>query len=217
MGRRVKRRLRPQFVLLCILAALTIADAVLLSVRLLGPRGDTPAAKGVEAPAYVTKDLLPKNPYSRPGHTLTEINGVVLHYVGNPGTGAQANRNYFASLADGREQTYASSHFVVGPEGEVIQCIPLTEMAYASMDRNSDTVAIEVCHEDADGAFSPAAYGRTVELTAWLCRSFGLDPAEDVLRHYDVTGKHCPLYFVEHPEAWEALLDDVAEAAAAVP
>ena len=30
-----------------------------------------------------------------------------------------------------------------------------------------------------------------------------------VIRHYDVTGKLCPLYFVEHLEAWEAFLADV--------
>ena len=41
-----------------------------------------------------------------------------------------------------------------------------------------------------------------VELTAWLCREFRLDPEEDVIRHYDVTGKLCPLYYVEHPEEW---------------
>lgn len=30
-----------------------------------------------------------------------------------------------------------------------------------------------------------------------------------VIRHYDVTGKLCPLYFMEHPAAWEAFLADV--------
>ena len=32
--------------------------------------------------------------------------------------------------------------------------------------RNEDTVAIEVCHPDETGAFSPAAYQQVVELTA---------------------------------------------------
>ena len=39
-------------------------------------------------------------------------------------------------------------------------------------------------------------------LTAWLCEEFDLAPA-DVIRHYDVTGKVCPKYYVDHPEAWE--------------
>ena len=51
-----------------------------------------------------------------------------------------------------------------------------------------------------------------VDLTAWLCRTFHLDPMKDVIRHYDVTGKLCPLYYVEHPEAWEDFLVDVEAA-----
>ncbi len=48
-----------------------------------------------------------------------------------------------------------------------------------------------------------------VELTAWLCREFHLDPQKDLIRHYDISGKLCPLYYVEHPEAWDRLRDDV--------
>ena len=163
----------------------------------------------VSAPEWVEQDILPLNPYSRPGTPLETIDGVVVHYVGNPGTSAAANRSFFANLAVTHE-TYASAHFVVGLEGEVIQCVPLTEIAYASNIRNEDTVAIEVCHPDETGAFSPAAYQQVVELTAWLCRTFDLDPDTDVIRHYDVTEKLCPLYYVEHPEAWDAFRADVA-------
>ena len=35
---------------------------------------------------------------------------------------------------------------------------------------------------------------------------------QDVIRHYDVTEKLCPLYYVEHPEAWDAFRTDVADA-----
>lgn len=165
--------------------------------------------EGVVLPDYVTADLLPMNRWSRPGIDLEEINGVVLHYVGNPATSAQANRNYFASLASGGETTFASSHFIVGLEGEVIQCIPLTEIAYASNDRNGDTIAIEVCHPDETGQYASITYKRVVELTALLCKEFKLDPETEVIRHYDVTGKLCPKYYVESPQAWEALLQDI--------
>lgn len=37
-------------------------------------------------PDWITADLLPVNPYSRPGEPLDTVNGVVVHYVGNPGT-----------------------------------------------------------------------------------------------------------------------------------
>ena len=187
-------------VLLCLTAAVVWV--------LLRDRG--PQVEDVPVPEYVEKDYLTVNPYSRPGDALEKINGVVIHYVGNPGTTAHANRNYFQSLSSGRENTYASSHFIVGLEGEVIQCVPLTEIAYASNTRNGDTVSIEVCHPDETGEFSPVTYDRTVELTAWLCRAFELDPETDVIRHYDVTGKECPRYYVEHPEAWDAFRADVA-------
>ena len=168
--------------------------------------------QNISLPDYVEQDLLPVNQWSRPGTPLENIDGVVIHYVGNPDTTAQANRNYFASLSSGEEGTYASSHFIVGLEGEVIQCIPLTEIAYASNERNDDTLSIEVCHPDETGVFSDVTYWRVVDLTAWLCRTFHLDPMKDVIRHYDVTGKLCPLYYVEHPEAWEDFLVDVEAA-----
>ena len=164
----------------------------------------------VTVPEYVEQDFLSVNPYSRPGTELKAIRGVVIHYVGNPGTAARANRDYFEGLKDGADGVYASAHFIVGLDGEVIQCVPLTEIAYASNQRNDDTVAVEVCHPDEGGQFSQVTYDRCVELTAWLCRTFRLDPERDVIRHYDVSGKDCPKYYVEHPEAWDAFRTDVA-------
>jgi N-acetylmuramoyl-L-alanine amidase len=205
-----KRKLNPRFVILCaVLAALTLAVIAAGLSKLLG---DPPPAEEISVPEYVERDYLTVNPWSRPGEELKKINGVVIHYVGNPGTSAEANRNYFESLSGGEQETYASSHFIIGLEGEVVQCVPLTEIAYASNSRNDDTVSIEVCHPDETGAFSRPAYDRCVELTAWLCRVFRLRPGEDVIRHYDVTGKLCPRYFVEDPEAWDAFLEDVSAA-----
>ena len=194
--------------LCAVLAVLTLAVA-LAALGKIRSHPD-PAEVSKNTPDYVREDFLSVNPWSRPGDPLEQVNGVVLHYVGNPGTSAQANRNYFDSLADGQLQTYASSHFIVGLEGEVIQCVPLSEIAYASNTRNEDTISVEVCHPDEAGQYGPETYDRVVELTAWLCREFRLDPEEDVIRHYDVTGKLCPLYYVEHPEAWEGLLADIA-------
>lgn len=163
-----------------------------------------------EDPKYeITKDYIPVNPWSRPGKVLEQVEGVVIHYVGNPGSSAKGNRDYFAGLASGETGVYASSHFIVGLEGEVIQCIPLTEISHASNHRNGDTISIEVCHPDAAGQFSLFAYDSLIELTAWLCNVYELDPSEDVIRHYDVIGKRCPRYYVDHPEAWMQILADV--------
>ena len=192
------------------LALVLAAVLVVIAAVVFLLRGSGLPAEDVETPGYVEKDYLTVNSWSRPGEPLEEINGVVIHYVGNPDTTAQANRNYFESLSSGEEGVYASAHFIVGLEGEVVQCIPLTEIAYASNSRNDDTVAIEVCHPDETGQFAPVTYDRVVELTAWLCETFRLDPAADVIRHYDVSGKLCPLYYVENPEAWDQFLADVA-------
>ena len=133
------------------------------------PRDRGPEAADVAVPDYVEQDYLTVNEGSRPGRELEHINGVVIHYVGNPGTTARANRNYFESLSSGEEGTYASSHFIVGLDGEVIQCIPLTEIAYASNERNHDTVSIECCHPDETGVFNEKTYESMVHLTAFLC------------------------------------------------
>lgn len=156
---------------------------------------------------WVTVDLLPENPYSRPQIALKQVNGVVVHYTGNPNTSAEANRSYFAGLAQSGA-TYASSHFIIGIDGKVIQCIPLNEIAYCSNSRNDDTISIECCHPDQSGQFSDATYQSLVKLVRYLADGYDLD-RDAVIRHYDVTGKLCPYYYATNPEAWEAFKKDV--------
>lgn len=160
----------------------------------------------LEVPDYQV-ELLTPNEYSRPQIAMEEVKGIVIHYTANPGTTAEQNRNYFESLKDSHE-TKASSHFVIGIEGEIIQCIPSSEISYASNERNSDTISIECCHETADGKFTEETYDTLVHLTAWLCGKFNL-PVDSVIRHYDVTGKECPLYYVENEDEWEQFKEDV--------
>ena len=156
-------------------------------------------------PDWIVQDILPVNEYSRPGIKLDKVNGVVVHYTGNPGTTAEQNRNYFGNLAKTHE-TYASSHFVIGIDGTVIQCVPLDEVAYCSSNRNNDTIAIECCHTDESGEFSQNTLESLKRLLSWLIETYQLERT-DILRHYDVTGKECPYYYVKHPEAWTELLD----------
>lgn len=154
--------------------------------------------------------LLTQNPYSRPGTKTNRIRGIVIHYTANPGSTAMQNRDYFEGLKD-NHKTKVSSHFVIGLEGEIVQCVPTWEVAYASNSRNIDTVSIETCHLAEDGTYTKETYQSMVELTAWLCKKFDLTE-EDVIRHYDVTGKNCPKYFVENEEAWERFRNDVKNA-----
>ena len=165
----------------------------------------------ITLPNYVKEDLLPVNEYSRCGDKLTQVNAVVIHYVGNPNTTAWQNRSYFENLATTGE-TSASSNLIVGLEGEALLCVPLDEVAYCSNDRNYDTVSIEFCHPDTDGKPAQATYDTLVKLTAWLCDLYGLNAQEGIIRHYDVTGKECPVYFVQNEAEWAQFKADVAAA-----
>lgn len=166
-----------------------------------------PREEGTCGRPEITQDFIVENPYSRCGIPLKKVKGIVVHYVSNPKSTAKENRDYFENLKD-THTTKASSHYVIGLEGEIIQCIPLSEISYASNDRNSDTISIECCHENADGKFNKKTYASLLQLTAWLCDSYGLD-STDVIRHYDVTGKMCPLYYVKHEKAWEDFLKKI--------
>jgi N-acetylmuramoyl-L-alanine amidase len=50
----------------------------------------------------IKKELLTVNPYSRPSYELLQVNGIIVHWVANPGTSAIANRNYFENRKFGR-------------------------------------------------------------------------------------------------------------------
>lgn len=159
----------------------------------------------------IQSDYLTPNEYSRPQTPLKDINAIVVHYTANPGTSAANNRSYFEGLSE-KHTTYASSHYIIGLEGEVIQCIPLNEISFASNDRNEDTISIECCIEDETGSFNEATYASLVSLTAALCIKFNLGE-EDIIRHYDITGKLCPLYYVNHEDEWYQFRKEVMEEA----
>lgn len=154
-------------------------------------------------PDFIDVQLIDIDGAARRGTKVDPIKNIVIHYVGNPGSSAQANRDYFDN-----EGTEVSSHFVVGLDGEVIQCVPLDEKSSASNDRNKDTISIEICHPDETGRFNDTTYKSVVRLSAWLCEAFELS-GDDLIRHYDVTGKNCPKYYVENQDAWEKLKEDV--------
>ncbi|MEE3355778.1 MAG: peptidoglycan recognition family protein [Candidatus Weimeria sp.] len=190
-------------------ALIGVVSTVLFFGRLIGGSSSKNEGSAKVRHPSIDVQLLDINPYSRPGTKLAKVNGVVIHYTANPGSSAQQNRDYFEGLKDSH-QTHASSHFVVGLDGEIVQCIPTTEQCYASNQRNEDTVAIECCHPDESGEFRKSTYESVIRLTAYICRKYHLS-SKDVIRHYDITGKLCPKYYVEHEDAWKAFKEDVAE------
>ncbi|MDF2612767.1 MAG: N-acetylmuramoyl-L-alanine amidase [Clostridia bacterium] len=166
----------------------------------------------------IKQDLITINQYSRPSTKLKPVKGVVVHWVANTKSTAQANRNYFEGLKAGKRDVkgnliYASAHYIVGLEGEVIQVVPDNEMCYHvgaasyKTDKlgtypNDCTIGIECCHVDDNGTMSAATLESLKELIKALCTKYQLDPVRDVYLHYDVTGKACHKYYVNNPKAW---------------
>ncbi len=198
--KRIQRKRRRIFFCVILVLALCIGGVLILMKHL-----QLHNAYEAEMPDWVTPAYISYHTSARTGEKLTAVRGIVIHYVGNPGSTAQGNRDYFDSPT-----TEVSSHFIVGLEGEILQCLPLAEKSAASNHRNSDTISIETCHPDETGKFTDVTYASLVRLTAYLCDRFSLD-TDDVIRHYDVTGKLCPLYYVEHEDAWETLRAAIGE------
>lgn len=203
-----KKRMEQGFLMFCkmmpVVGGLLVAVVcIFIVIRMSSGRVEPIVSAAEQFPELnIQEDYLTVNRYSRPGNALDKVDKVVIHYTGNPGSTAQANRDYFESLAT-NPVTSASSHFVIGLDGEIIQCIPLNEISYASNSANAYSISIECCHPDETGEFETITYNRCVELTAQLCYYYHLDPERDVIRHYDVTGKECPLFYVQHPDEWE--------------
>lgn len=147
-------------------------------------------------------DMLLTNKNARPGTRITP-RGLVIHWTANEGKGANAvaNRNYF-----NKPTTEASAHYIVDDK-QIVRCLPENEMAYhvgakqykpeavakLSSYPNNCTIGIEMC-VNADGNFQET-YRRTVELAADILKRYGWG-VDRLWRHFDITGKNCPAYFV---------------------
>ncbi len=226
--RRQARRRRAYFyriiacamVLGCTVLVAMMLGMVYENVQQWKEKDNTKASSSVSTPVFneigeskikkpeISTDLLEVNDYSRPGTKLTGVKNIFVHYTANPGTSAANNRSYFANLPITKERS-ASAHYIIGYEGEIIQCIPSDEQAFAVISRNEDSLSIECCYLDKEeGKFTQETYDSLVHMLAWLLQEYDLK-SSDILRHYDCGGKRCPLYYVEHEDAWEKLLADV--------
>ena len=71
---------------------------------------------------------------------------------------------------------------------------------------NKYTIGVELCHKDASGDFTEATIYYGAKLVASIVGRHGLHPFSDVIRHFDVTGKVCPRYWVIHKDLWDGFL-----------
>ena len=154
-GRRGKKERRQQ-ILLRVLPVIILAAAVSLLLSFVSEKWKNRALQAEKVDSEIVEaegdidwfgapeidvELLTVNPYSRPGIALKTVKGIVVHYTANPGSSAMANRNYFENLKESQDRK-VSSHFVVGLDGEIIQCIPTKEIAGSCNGRNTYRRAI---------------------------------------------------------------------------
>ena len=134
---------------------------------------------------------IPKGKFNRPG-TKSTPKRICIHYTGDPGATAERLALFFA--ANPNAQT--SSQYIVGLNGEIIRCIPDNEIAYAASGKNAGTIHIEVCHADKTGVFAEKSIAALAELVPYLMDKYDIT-AENVVRHYDLTRKACPMYYID--------------------
>ncbi len=176
------------------------------AVAATSPETETENNLIVPAPE-ISQQFLTVNKWSRPGKEIKKVKKIVLHYLGNPGSSAQENRDYFESLKDSQNISL-SSNFIVGLDGEIIQCMPEQEAACATYNLDRQSLSIETCHMDSTGKYLKDTYISLVKLTAYLSEKYNVK-RKNIVRHYDVSGDKCPRYFVKNSDAWETFLDDV--------
>lgn len=201
-----KRKLRKGRIVMAVIIVATIVIMSCLVVKRINQNSEAKKVKNlaeIKIPDWIDSQIIDVDGASRNGYKLKGVKDIVVHYVGNPGTTAQQNHDFYAG-----NQSNVSSHFVVGLDGEIIQCIPINEWSAASNWRNNDTISIEVCHPDETGKFKKKTYSSLVKLVAWLENVCDIDESH-VIRHYDITKKECPRYFAQHEDKWKTFKKNV--------
>ena len=143
--------------------------------------------------------------YNHNKSTADRIKYIVIHYTGSVGS-AESNAKYFANGDRG-----ASAHYFVGYSGEIWQSVEDENVAwhcgaksYKHPEcRNANSIGIELCTKttgsprvaDENWYFEDATVESAVELTKELMKKYGV-PKENIIRHFDVTGKTCPAPYV---------------------
>ena len=89
-------------------------------------------------------------------------------------------------------------------EKDIICTIPPGYMSYGVTGHNEHIITIETCFKDPAGRFELDTIANLRRVVKKCIRDFGIPP-ENVVRHYDLTGKKCPWYYVDNPKEWTRL------------
>lgn len=152
--------------------------------------------------------------YSKGRHTT--IKYLVLHYTANNGDTALGNCQYFSGA-----NRNASAHYFVDENG-VYRSVRDMNVAWHCGStngykhkycRNTNSIGIEMCsRKDSNGKFyiKEETIANAIELTKFLMEKYDIK-VENVIRHYDVTGKICPEPLVRDEKLWLAFKDRLEE------
>lgn len=134
--------------------------------------------------------------------TKDKIKYIVLHYTGNATDTAEANAKYFQTA-----NRKASAHYFVDSNSVYNSvkdlCIAWSVGGKKYSDsantgggklygkcNNSNSISVEICSKN--GVFQEKALENAAELVKELMKRYNI-PLTNVIRHFDVTGKHCPV------------------------
>ena len=137
---------------------------------------------------------------------------IVMHYTANNGDTAQNNCDYYHRVGG----LQASAHYFCDEHG-VMQSVREGDTAWHCGARaywhpecrNGNSIGIEMCsRKRADGSYyiKPETVANAAALAREIMQRYGID-TDHVLRHYDVTGKRCPMPWVDDPAQWAAFKD----------
>ena len=154
------------------------------------------------------KQFMKINKYGRPGIKRSKTTKIAWHFTGQHDVSAKNTVSYFSNVvANGYKVNgryiYASSHLVIGLNGETYHIVPFDEIAYTTNDANYYSIGVECATTGLDDHYTDEEYVSMVKTGAWLAQTYKRDPRKDFIRHYDVTRKVCPRYFVNHKDKWE--------------
>lgn len=159
--------------------------------------------------SYTLKEQLANSGNYGGSRNASQIRYLVYHYTGNDGDKAANNAKYFQNNI-----VKASAHYFVD-DTTVWRSVPDLKVAwsvggskYANADKtgggtmygvisNTNSLSIEMCDTIRNGVYqaSEATLANAAALGRTLMEKYGI-PIENVYRHFDVTGKHCPSYLV---------------------
>lgn len=164
----------------------------------------------------ILQNLLTPNRYSRNQRPLTQPEGIALHHGVKSHYTAMQTRNYFENLKSGKNALYYSTHYIVGSDGEILQCIPEDETANhrGNSAQSRSHLAITLCG-DPQSPPSTNCKNALKLLTADLARRHALPLPASLHRHCDLSGSACTCWLCRDAACWQALGTEITEAAQA--